>query len=41
VVLAAAMMGERVPPVAACGGLLILAGAILVVTGRAAGTIEV
>ncbi len=40
VVLAAAMMGERVPPVAACGGLLILAGAILVVTGRAAGTIE-
>ena len=40
VLLAAAIMGQRVPGVAFCGGLLILTGAILVVTGRPPGTIE-
>ena len=34
VLLAAAMMGERVGLVSFCGGALILAGAVLVVTGR-------
>lgn len=37
VLLAAALMGERLGIVACCGGTLILAGAILVVTGRPLG----